>query len=934
MNNVGTAFYGYSFQGTNEHLTLNGVTTLACDYNGGNYGTWSSLAFTNSLLVAVTNDYSGRWVGVTCGTDYNRRLSSPSGVFQTVAAGAHYLASSMYRNLGSPNITPSLAAELQQLTTYAPVELTGTLANPTTLAPSVQRDTDTPDLGYHYPVLDRIFNNVTVTGTLMLTNGVAVGLRGTQGLQVGPSAQVTSEGRPLQMNRVVSCANVQEQWLATGGNAFMKLTSSTGYPKMDFWFTDLSVSQGRLGTILPGDNSRFESLSFQGCWLRGSYLWLYPISSSSVTVGLVNNVLERSDVTFGHYYYSQDTPFQVCLYNNLFAKGALTVNYGSGANNPVWQAHDNLFDNATVTASGGSWDTYINQSHNGFANYTTAPTGLRSTTDVPPSSGSIAFSFAPTVGDRRWYHASTDMINKGSRTAGVAGLYHYTVRPNNVREGDETPDKTVDIGYHYVAAANVALNQTATQSTTYGSAVAGLAVDGNTDGNFLNNSVTHTQSNAEAWWHVDLGAVRSIAWMNLWNRTDCCGDRLANFYVFVSDNPFQSTSVSATLQQAGVRAFYFAGPAATLTSFSVGQTGRYVRVQLTGQNYLSLAEVQVFTGEAQDAAPFAIGVYGDLQCLASTGYGGSEARYNNAIDAIGNWISTDNLKVVLCSGDVVDLCYPGDQQAQDEEWRVASNAWKRLSNQCLVVIAPGNHEQFDPPNPDPRDYNYIKFNSNFGWIGPVSGQGDRYGTGMQTAYWRQTISGLPFLFLTIEYQDYTSQIASQVAWATNLIETQFPNDLVILVTHDYLNPNNTPEWGVGRSVPRGEYLWNNLVHPLPNVMMVLSGHWGPPGNTRMLPPWANSAGRIVNELYLNYQGCDTGCGCDPDCVSSWYRDGRTSAVARLIKVDPLKNRVTVKHRSFESASGTGFWLTDFEAPPGDFQPKQLSEGEFDFPLFE
>ena len=67
-----------------------------------------------------------------------------------MAAGAHYLASaSTYRNVGSPNLTPSLAAELKLLTTYAPVELTGTLANPTLLAPSIQRDTDTPDLGYH-----------------------------------------------------------------------------------------------------------------------------------------------------------------------------------------------------------------------------------------------------------------------------------------------------------------------------------------------------------------------------------------------------------------------------------------------------------------------------------------------------------------------------------------------------------------------------------------------------------------------------------------------------------------------------------------------------------------------------------------------------------------------------------------------------------------
>jgi hypothetical protein len=70
---------------------------------------------------------------------------------------------------------------------------------------------------------------------------------------------------------------------------------------------------------------------------------------------------------------------------------------------------------------------------------------------------------------------------------------------------------------------------------------------------------------------------------------------LADFYVFVSEAPFQSTSLQTTLQQAGVHAFYFAGPASTLTSFPIDRLGRYVRVQLSGTNYLQLAEVQVFS---------------------------------------------------------------------------------------------------------------------------------------------------------------------------------------------------------------------------------------------------------------------------------------------------------------------------------------------------
>jgi hypothetical protein len=349
-------------------------------------------------------------------------------------------------------------------------------------------------------------------------------------------------------------------------------------------------------------------------------------------------------------------------------------------------------------------------------------------------------------------------------------------------------------------------------------------------------------------------------------------------------------------------------------------------------NYaLSAGDISAnYVAVTNSAAPFAIGVYGDLQMLAGVEYGGGQAQYNLAVDTLGNWIESDNLRVALCSGDLVHLC-DTDQPHRDLQWNVASNAWKGLQGRCLVVIAPGNHEQFDPTDPDPS--HYAKFNSTFGWIGPTGNQGDRYAAGMQTAYWRETISGLPFLFLTIEYQDSDSQIANQVAWAKNRIQTQFPNDLVVLITHCYLNPQGVSgqPWIVARD-PRGDYLWTNLVNPLPNVMMVLSGHYGFPGNARVLPRSSNASGRIVNELYLNYQGCGTEgtpicCGSNP-----WYADGRTSAVARLIKVDPLNNLVTVKHWSCEPQPG--FWLTNFDVPPPPEPKVTTSEGSYAFPLFD
>jgi hypothetical protein len=145
---------------------------------------------------------------------------------------------------------------------------------------------------------------------------------------------------------------------------------------------------------------------------------------------------------------------------------------------------------------------------------------------------------------------------------------------------------------------DLAQGKAATQSSTfpgYPADGAAAAVDGNTDGNFLDGSVTATNADQNPWWQVDLGASAAVSSIVIWNRTDCCGARLNDYWVFVSDTPFGATDTPATLQgRAGTFSSHqTAAPNPSTTIAAVAQ-GRYVRVQLTGANYLSLAEVQVF----------------------------------------------------------------------------------------------------------------------------------------------------------------------------------------------------------------------------------------------------------------------------------------------------------------------------------------------------
>jgi hypothetical protein len=142
---------------------------------------------------------------------------------------------------------------------------------------------------------------------------------------------------------------------------------------------------------------------------------------------------------------------------------------------------------------------------------------------------------------------------------------------------------------------HLAHGKAASQSSDDFGGDADKAVDGNTDCDYLKgNSVTHTKETSQPWWQVDLGSVRSIGKVVIWNRTDTAADRLANFYVFASRTPFTSTDPAQTAAMPGMVAQRFDGAAGTSQSFNLNCDARYIRVQLTGTNALSLAEVQVF----------------------------------------------------------------------------------------------------------------------------------------------------------------------------------------------------------------------------------------------------------------------------------------------------------------------------------------------------
>lgn len=88
----------------------------------------------------------------------------------------------------------------------------------------------------------------------------------------------------------------------------------------------------------------------------------------------------------------------------------------------------------------------------------------------------------------------------------------------------------------FSGGSNIAIQGKATQHSTAFGGPPEYAIDGNTDGDYQKNSVTHTDTVDDPWWEVDLGSVRPVERITIWNRTDNgLHTRLKNFTIELLD---------------------------------------------------------------------------------------------------------------------------------------------------------------------------------------------------------------------------------------------------------------------------------------------------------------------------------------------------------------------------------------------------------------
>jgi hypothetical protein len=270
-----------------EHLTAHQANHLNWDTGSGP----SSTTFlTNSLFVAVTNvgSYSGA----------NNTSNTSSSVFSTVGAGANYLADATYRGLGTTNLNTNLLAEIRKRTTQPPLTITnGFLAADTTLIPRPSlryANGASPDLGFHYPILDHVLGLVAITNVQLTVNaGAAVGLTiaepGNYALLLADGAKLLVEGSPTNLARLIRPHLVQEQannaWKNHGFSIVLPWWTASPEPSVSLRLAQVATvyDEALIGYSQPA------SITFRDSQILGGAFYNF----SGTAVGVTNCLWDR-----------------------------------------------------------------------------------------------------------------------------------------------------------------------------------------------------------------------------------------------------------------------------------------------------------------------------------------------------------------------------------------------------------------------------------------------------------------------------------------------------------------------------------------------------------------------------------------------------------------------------------------------------------------
>jgi len=154
---------------------------------------------------------------------------------------------------------------------------------------------------------------------------------------------------------------------------------------------------------------------------------------------------------------------------------------------------------------------------------------------------------------------------------------------------------------------NVAPAGVASQSSTGFGGIASFAIDGNTSGQFSDLTVTHTDTGDQIpWWTLTLNETQIVESIRIWNRVDCCSERLSNFRVTLwATEEKNNLDDRIFLAEFGGASNTFVDSFLDIPVPAGLPPAKSIHIEIPGdgtgtQRYLSLAEVEIYAVVGSD----------------------------------------------------------------------------------------------------------------------------------------------------------------------------------------------------------------------------------------------------------------------------------------------------------------------------------------------
>jgi hypothetical protein len=244
---------------------------------------------------------------------------------------------------------------------------------------------------------------------------------------------------------------------------------ATPLPEARFRYTDFVALSGPNSRqlaplyddfVMPVDHVTYDllaNLELDGCSVQGGWVWYVAGGRGPRTLTLRNSIFERARLRVFWINSEWTVEEQFTAANNLFYYGDMVLLPISGAN---WTFTDNIFDHVTFVEDeyGNRFNGPVaNNHHNAYIGMVSGGESFRLTPAAPTSTDPdlSSLTYVPgTLGRFYLPTGATLLIDKGSRSAQNAGLFHFTSLTSNAKEGDDSSPATpkqVDIGPHYLA---------------------------------------------------------------------------------------------------------------------------------------------------------------------------------------------------------------------------------------------------------------------------------------------------------------------------------------------------------------------------------------------------------------------------------------------------------------------------------------------------